>query len=394
MSAGALDAHLVVQRGRMRLDAALAAAPGERIAVMGPSGAGKSTLLAAIAGLVPVASGHVRIDGVEIAGTHPVPPHRRGVVLLGQDPRLFPHLTAAENIAFGVQAHGANRATALSTARDWLARVGLPGIDHSRPSRLSGGQQQRVALARALATRPRILLLDEPITALDPETAADIRTLLAAQLTESGVTAVIVTHDALDAVALAERLVILEDGRVTQQAPVREVLAAPATRFAAAVAGTNRLLGVADGTGWVAAGDTRVVLYSRDAASQQAASAAGEGLAAFVHPGAVELEAAAEPASDTDPLPGEWHTRILRLAHTPGGVRIHTAEPPLVVDVPLQVVTDAGLAPGVPVRLRVPADAVRFARLEPAADATPDAAADPATDAEPDKPGGIPRAWG
>jgi len=235
-SGGALDAHVVIERHDFRLDAALAVAPGEVVALMGPSGAGKSTLLAAIAGLVRMRSGHVRIDGSDVAGSHPVAPHRRGVVLLGQDPRLFPHLSAADNIAFGMRAHGLSRHAARAEARAWLERVGLDGFDARRPAELSGGQQQRVALARALATAPRVLLLDEPLTALDPETAGGIRTLLAEQLRAADATALVVTHNPIDATVLARRLIVLETGSISQHGAVTEVLANPATRFVATIA--------------------------------------------------------------------------------------------------------------------------------------------------------------
>ena len=178
MSAG-LSASVVVERRGFRLDVNLDAAPGEVIAVMGPSGAGKSTLLAALAGLVPLTSGFVRIGDRAVSDPRAkVRVHRRGVVLLGQDPHLFPHLTARDNVAFGPRAQGVGRELAAHEADELLWRVGLPGSGDHRPGELSGGQQQRVALARALAVKPGLLLLDEPLTSLDPETAAGVRTVL------------------------------------------------------------------------------------------------------------------------------------------------------------------------------------------------------------------------
>ena len=241
MTGTALAAHVVVRRHGFDLDARIDAAPGETVAVMGPSGAGKSTLLAAIAGLARLDGGSVRLGETIVAGegVH-VPPDRRGVVLLGQDARLFPHLSARENVAFGPRAKGADKATARRDADDWLARVGLEGAGARHPDRLSGGQQQRVALARALAASPRVLLLDEPLTSLDVETAADVRALLRSQLAATRATAVVVSHDATDAAALADRLVVIEAGRVVQDGRVDDVLGTPATRFIAAVAAAHR----------------------------------------------------------------------------------------------------------------------------------------------------------
>jgi molybdate transport system ATP-binding protein len=254
MTGEALDARVVVARHGFVLDAEVAAEPGEVVAVMGPSGAGKSTLLGALAGLVPLHEGHVRLGGRVLdaapARRAHVTPAKRGVVLLGQDPRLFPHLTAAENVAFGLLARRVGRAAARAEAEEWLARVGLAGTGDRRPAQLSGGQQQRVAIARALATAPSALLLDEPLTSLDTETAADIRQMIRDQLVATRTTAVVATHDAVDSVSLADRLVVVEAGRVTQAGPVRDVLAAPASRFIAAVSGLNRVVGSVDSGSW------------------------------------------------------------------------------------------------------------------------------------------------
>ncbi len=370
MTGGSLDAHVVVaRRGGFRLDTALAVAPGEIVAVMGPSGAGKSTLLGAIAGLVRVRDGFVRIDGADAAGRRPLPPQKRGVVLLGQDPRLFPHLSARDNVAFGLRSRGADREHARREADEWLWKVGLDGVGAHRPSELSGGQQQRAALARALATEPRVLLLDEPLTALDPETAGDIRALLHEQLLHSKTTAVIVTHDAVDAASLATRLVVIEGGRVTQDGPVRAVLTAPASRFAAAVAGVNRVVGRADRGAWrTSANGADVVLTTTDADSRAAAEADGAELAALLRPGDVRLELAPETswtgalrlAREAEPTAGSWLARVVRLEQTPAGARVHTAEPPVAVDLAAADVAALDLAPGVVVRLSIDPTAVRF----------------------------------
>jgi molybdate transport system ATP-binding protein len=240
MTGSALHAEVVVDRGRFRLAARVHAAPGEIVAVMGPSGAGKSTLFDAIAGFTVLDDGEVRLDGQNVdaaSGPH-LPPHARSIVLLGQEPRLFPHLSARENVAFGPRARGVSRHAARADADTWLRRVGLPDAGDRRPARLSGGQQQRVALARALAIRPRLLLLDEPLSALDPRTAEDIRALLRDQLAATETTTLVATHAAVDAAALATRLIVLENGAVTQEGAVGEVLHRPATPFVSTIAAT------------------------------------------------------------------------------------------------------------------------------------------------------------
>lgn len=347
----ALDARVVVERRAFRLDAAVRAGAGEAVAVMGPSGSGKSTLLGAIAGLVPLDDGHIRLGGRILDAVAPprrhVTPSQRGVVLLGQEPRLFPHLSAHANVAFGLLARGVARREADTHAEQWLSRVGLEGFGERRPAQLSGGQQQRVAIARALAIRPAAVLLDEPLTFLDLETAGDIRAVLHDQLVATRTTAIVATHDAVDAVSLAQRLVVLEEGGVTQAGPVREVLAAPATRFVAAVAGLNRVLGSSQDGRW-----------HRDGLVLPAA-VDGEAVAAVFAPTAVHLEAWDAPRAPTG-VTREWRARVVRLEQTPAGVRARTADPEVAVDVTADRAAGLGLAPGLVVRLRVDPAQVRF----------------------------------
>lgn len=234
-----LDAQVVVDRAAFAVDVRLRAEPGETLALMGPSGSGKSTVIGALAGLERLRAGHVRIGGAAVAdataGIH-LPPSRRGVGVLGQDPLLFPHMSAGENIAFAAQIAGAEKIEARRIAAGWLERLGLPGAADRRPSQLSGGQRQRVALARALASRPRLLLLDEPFASLDVEAAHEMRALVAQQLQQTRTTAVLVSHDALDAEALSHRALVLEQGKAVQEGPIGELLEAPATSFVRAVA--------------------------------------------------------------------------------------------------------------------------------------------------------------
>lgn len=244
-SANLLSAQVTVRRGPFTLDLSLTARPGEVIAVLGPNGSGKSTLLGALAGLIPVAEGSVIVDGRAITqGGAALPPERRGVGLMGQDPLLFPHLTALENIAFGPRAQGVPAARARAEAADWLARLGIGDLGARKPAQLSGGQRQRVALARALAAHPRLLLLDEPLGALDAVTAPEIRQVLRTHIRAVGVTTLLVTHDVLDAAMLADTVIVLADGRLVDSGPVAQVLAAPRTRFTAALAGLNLITGV------------------------------------------------------------------------------------------------------------------------------------------------------
>lgn len=219
---------------------------GEVVAVLGPNGAGKSTLLGLIAGLLRPDEGRVVIGDTTVAdasdGTF-VPAHSRGVALLAQDPLLFPHMTVAANVAYAPRCRGHNRSRARSVAQQWLRAVDAEDLAERRPSQLSGGQAQRIALARALAAEPRVLLLDEPMSALDVTAAPAMRRLLRDMLTAERRTAVVVTHDLLDALAMANTVVVVEDGRIVQQGPVREVLAAPRSAFAARIAGTNLVSG-------------------------------------------------------------------------------------------------------------------------------------------------------
>lgn len=345
-----LTAHVVVRRARFTVDVAVEVAAGETVAIMGPSGAGKSTLLGALAGLVALDDGEIRIadrviERARAARVH-TPPPQRGIVLLGQDARLFPHLTARENVAFGPRSAGMPVAAARARADEWLDRVGLPGAGDRRPARLSGGEQQRVAVARALAASPRAVLLDEPLVALDPATAADIRAMLRDQLATT--TVVAVTHDAVDAAALADRLVVIEEGRVTQSGAVRAVLTSPATGFAAAIAGLNRVEGRAAHGGWERDG---VRLSAADAASRRLAGTDGRALAAVFRPSAVRLAAAGEENA--------WSGRVDRLEPTPSGVRVRVGW----CSVDVEAGAAAPLAPGAPVSLSVAPEEVRFVAI-------------------------------
>jgi len=223
----ALHADVTVARGNTRIAATFDVAPGHPLAVIGPNGAGKSTVLAAIAGLVPLESGRVSIGARAVDG---LPPERRRIGVVFQDYVLFPHLSVRDNVAFAARMRGP-RAAARATAEPWLERYGLTGLADRLPAELSGGQAQRVALARALAAEPEVLLLDEPMSALDVEVRADMRTELARHVREFGGATVLVTHSPADAAALADSVLVLEAGRVTQRGTLDELRASPATPY-------------------------------------------------------------------------------------------------------------------------------------------------------------------
>ncbi|WP_406402657.1 ABC transporter permease [Streptomyces sp. NBC_00879] len=224
----------------------LDAGPGTTIAVVGPNGAGKTTLLRALLGLTPRAHAVLRLGDADVTD---LPPHRRGVAWVPQDGALFPHLSALSNTAYGLRAHGVPRAQARRSAQDWLDRLGVGHLAHRRPAQLSGGQAQRVALARALATRPRLLLLDEPLAALDQTTRAQVRHTLRTHLDGFGGVCLIVTHDPVEAVSLADRVLVLDEGRAIQDAPPSEVTRHPRSPWVARMLGRNAWPGTATSDG-------------------------------------------------------------------------------------------------------------------------------------------------
>jgi molybdate transport system ATP-binding protein len=245
-----LDATVGLQLGALDLDVTISAASRETVVVLGPNGAGKTTLLRALAGLLPLAAGRIELDGRLLddprAGIRVATADRRiGVVF--QDHLLFPHLSASENVAFGLRARGMRRAPARSEAHEWLDRLGIGDHAGSRPSALSGGQAQKVALARALALRPRLLLLDEPLASLDVTSRVEVRRELRRQLDGFAGARVLVTHDPVEAVALADRVVVIEAGRVRQAGTVSELRARPRSRYVADFAGVNLYSGVMRG---------------------------------------------------------------------------------------------------------------------------------------------------
>jgi molybdate transport system ATP-binding protein len=247
-----LDADIQLRLSRLNLDVAFTVAAGEVVALLGPNGSGKSTILRALVGLLPLAGGRVVLDGTvleEPARRAKIPAEKRPIGLMFQDYLLFPHLSALENVAFGLRAKGTDKKAAREKAAETLERLGLDGrLTAARPGAMSGGQQQRVAMARALVTDPKLLLLDEPLAALDVSTKTDVRRVLRTTLRQSQAANVLVTHDLLDAVALGDRMVVIQDGGIVQTGTPAEVTAHPRSRYVADLVGVNLLQGTASGT--------------------------------------------------------------------------------------------------------------------------------------------------
>jgi len=232
------------------LDVALHVEPGRVVGVVGPNGAGKTTLLRTIAGLTPVSGGSIRLGDTvldDVATDTFLPVEQRPVSLVFQDYRLFPHLSVLDNVAFPLRSRGTNRAAARDTAQHWLDRLDLTALAARKPPQLSGGQAQRVALARALAADPQVLLLDEPLAALDAQTRLDVRTELRGHLADFAGVCLLVTHDPLEALILADDLVVLETGKVTQRGTPADVARRPATAYVASLVGLNLYSGAVTG---------------------------------------------------------------------------------------------------------------------------------------------------
>src|SRR5919199_4165745 len=244
-----LRAEFEARRGLLDLTMNLEGGPGATIALLGPNGAGKTTVLRCLAGLLPITSGRIEIgDRVVDDNSGHVRPEERPVGMVFQDYLLFPHLSVLENVAFGLRARGANRTQARARAMLLLERFELSDRAQERPTALSGGQAQRVALARALATSPQLLLLDEPLSALDARTRLTVRAELRRHLAAFPGSTVLVSHDPVDAMALADRVVVVEEGRVVQAGTPAEVAGRPRTDYVARLVGLSLLPGTGEGT--------------------------------------------------------------------------------------------------------------------------------------------------
>ncbi|MFF5294170.1 ABC transporter ATP-binding protein [Paractinoplanes globisporus] len=325
-----LDARLVVRRAGFTLDIELSVAAGEVVALLGPNGAGKTTALRGLAGLTGLDDGHVTLDGARLDRE---PPERRRIGVVFQDYLLFPHLTALENVAFGPRCRHVPRREARETAREWLVRVGLADHVRKKPRQLSGGQAQRVALARALAAEPKLLLLDEPLAALDARTRLDTRAQLRGHLASFPGATVLVTHDPLDALMLADRLVIVEDGRIVQTGDATTITAEPRTDYVARLVGLNLYRGHAEGT---------TVRLPDGFALVTAVPLHGDAFVAFP-PGAVSLFSARPEGSPRN----TWPATVTAMARHGDALRIELSGPiPVAADITPAAAVQLELAPG------------------------------------------------
>ncbi len=333
-----LDARVHVARDDFSLEVAVAVAAGEVVAVLGPNGSGKTTFLRALAGLLPLTSGVVTLAGrtlEDAAAGLRLPSYDRRIGLVFQDYRLFPHLSARDNVAFGPRCAGVPARTANARAAEWLERLALGPLAARLPGELSGGQAQRVAIARALVSAPDALLLDEPLAALDVATRADVLGELRTVLAAFPGPVLLVTHDSIDALTLADRLLILERGRVVQTGAPLEIVQRPTTAYVAQLVGLLLFRGVAragvltleDGT-TLATADTTL---------------AGPALA-VIRPSSV-LVAVAPPG--TSSARNVWERRIAGLQVLGDRVRItFHGRPALVAEVTTAAVAELRLAAG------------------------------------------------
>ena len=332
-----------VERGGFRLDVSLGVGAGEVLGVLGPNGAGKTTLLRALAGLEALTTGCIRLGDLCLddvgAGTF-VPPEHRPVGLVFQTYRLFPHLDVRDNVAFAPRSRGAGRAASRAAADTWLERLDLTALASRRPSEISGGQAQRVALARALAAEPDLLLLDEPMAALDARTRLEVRAALRAHLVSFRGPVLVITHDPLEAMVMADRLLVLEHGRIVQQGSPAEVARRPATQYVARLVGLNlypATLDPASGTAELSGGGALAVTLA------DAAPSTGRVLVGL-RPSAITVHAS--PPQHTSSR-NVWPGTVAGLEQLADRVRVQVdARPDALVDVSAASVADLGLRPG------------------------------------------------
>lgn len=335
MSQG-LDLDVDVRRGSFHLRVATTVAAGRTIALLGPNGAGKSTAVSAIAGLIPIDVGHITLDGTVLddprAGVF-VPAEQRKVGVVFQDYLLFPHLSVLENVAFGLRTRGSGRDVAFTAARDWLTRLGLAGLEDRKPGELSGGQSQRVALARALVTGPDLLLLDEPLSALDVTTRTELRRALHEHLETFQGPRMLITHDPTEAFLLADEVHIIEQGEITQSGTPDEIRLRPQTPYAADLAGSNFIVAEAR-SDLVMVGDH--VLHIADQVPDGP-------LVLTIHPTAVSVHKSHPEGSPRN----TWETTIERVERLGARTRLLAGVPlPLMVEVTTASMDDLGLEVG------------------------------------------------
>lgn len=336
MSSG-LDARLDVRRSAsFRLDVRLTVAAGRTAALLGPNGAGKSTAVAALAGILPLDAGRIELGGTVLDDPEAgilVPAEERRVGVVFQDYLLFPHLDVLENVAFGARSRGAGRTQARTRAREWIDRLELSGLEERRPRDLSGGQAQRVALARTLATEPDLLLLDEPLGALDVTTRSGVRRMLAEHLRAFEGPRLLITHDPAEAFLLADEIHVLEGGGVTQKGTGDDIRLRPRTPYAADLGGTNFLRGTARG------GEVHTGTHVLHVADHEI-----EGpVLVTLRPTAISVHLARPGGS----FRNSWRTTVVRVERWGHRVRLLTGAPlPVTVEVTDEAQDELGLAVG------------------------------------------------
>lgn len=346
VSAEGLEAELEVRRaGSFRLELELSIPAGTTMALLGPNAAGKSTAVAALAGLLPLERGKVELAGRVLedpAAGVTVPAEERRIGVVFQDGLLFPHLSVLENVAFGLRTRGLSRQDARERAATWLERLGVEGLEGRAPGDLSGGQAQRVALARALVTDPEMLLLDEPLSAVDVTTRTRLRETLAEHLEAFDGPRLLITHDPTEAFLLADRICVLEEGAVTQEGTADEIRLRPRTRYAADLAGSNLLRGTA------ADGRVEVEGHVLHVADQDV-----EGpVLVTIHPTAVSVHRGRPEGSQRN----AWETVVDRIATLGARVRLRTGPPlPLTVEITREAREELELEDGADVWVAVKA---------------------------------------
>ncbi len=323
MSRDGLDARFILHRSEgFQLDIDLSISPGYTVALLGPNGAGKSTVVAAISGLLPIDSGRVSLNGKVLddpADDVFLPAEERRIGVVFQDYLLFPHLSAVDNVAFGLRSHRVARDEALARSQEWLTRLKLQDLERRRPGDLSGSEAQRVALARALVTEPDLLLLDEPLSALDVTTRTELRHTLGEHLAAFDGPRLLITHDPTEAFLLADQIHIIEHGTVTQAGSADDIRLRPRTSYAADLAGSNLFVGSAT-SGVVEVGTHD--LYVADQIPDGP-------VLVTIHPHAISVHTRRPEGSPRN----TWATMVERIEHLGIRVRLRTGGPlPLTVE--------------------------------------------------------------
>ena len=345
-----------VERGGFHLEADLRAAPGEVLAVLGPNGAGKTTLLRALSGLEALSSGSIRLGDLTLddAATDTfLPAEHRPVGLVFQNYRLFPHLDVRDNIAYAPRVKGASRRASRAAADTWLERLDLTTLATRRPHEISGGQAQKVALARALAADPKLLLLDEPLAALDAKTRLDVRAQLRSHIKQFAGPVLIITHDPIEAMIMADHLLVIENGRVVQQGSPAQVARQPATQYVARLVGLNLYTGTLDAATQRVSlddgGTLIVTLGDQQPPAEEAARPCERPVLVGLRPSAITIHTIRPTHASPRNI---WKGTVTALELLADRVRVQVdATPPALVDISAAAVADLGLRPGTAVWL-------------------------------------------